>query len=351
MVFQHAAARKLDVEIRVDGVRLTQVSLFKYLGFMVTPSLTFTAHVTRAMERARAAGYITAQLVSRLAISSFKRIGVYYQCYVESQLYCLELLPCSVLKTMRSLRSQFVRAVFDLPKSTHHDLAVVLLDLPPVEVVLFKRKEGVFNSLSAHTFPFVRHALSLDLDRLLTLTTSWHNGLIQLLRSVLGYISTVNFRARDSIREASSTFNVPDYNFFYLRECTDSDSLSFFRLFRDPETLQSFRRFLEALPFPQRRLIILFTSSMLRFRFIAIPCEFCPLCGKRWLWEHFFACRRLDVVPLHPTRDDVLAVVRGHVEDGQWDVFLHYVRFYLLEWSDVLSRVCFPREIIETLCD
>lgn len=75
------------------------------------------------------------------------------------------------------------------------------------------------------------------------------------------------------------------------------------------------------------------------------------LCGKRWLWEHFFTCNRLDVVPLHPTRDAVLSVVQGHIADGQWDVFVHYLRFYLLEWSDILSRICFPRDVIENLCD
>jgi hypothetical protein len=342
MVLQYATARKLDVEIRVDGVLLKQVSLFKYLGFMVTPSLLFTAHITRATERARAAAHVTAQLLSRLAITSFKRIGVYFQCYVESQFYCLELLPPSMLKNLCSLRSQFVRYIFDLPRSTSHELAVVLFGLPPVESVMVQRKNAFFGSTSRHTFPFVRSALSIDLARLLNQPLSWHHGLVVLLRTILGDISTVNLNVGLRLGEARTLLQQPDYNFFYIKECTDSDSLSFYHLFSDADVLQSFCDFLETLPYPQRRLVILFSSSLLRFRFIPIPCEYCPLCGKRWLWEHFFSCPRLDVVPVHPTRDTVLTTVQTHVADGQWDVFLHYLRFYLLEWSDVLSRVTFP---------
>jgi hypothetical protein len=208
-----------------------------------------------------------------------------------------------------------------------------------------------YDSTSRHSFPFVRFALGIDLSRLISQPLSWHNGLVVLLRTILGNVSTVNFNAGLKIREARSIFTQTDYNFFYIQECSDSDSLSFYRLFRDADVLRSFRDFLEALPFPQRRLIILFSSSLLRFRFIVIPCEFCPLCGKRWLWEHFFSCPRMDVVPVHPTRDAVLTTVKGHVSDGQlWDVFVHYLRFYLLEWSDVLSRVSFPRDVIENLC-
>jgi hypothetical protein len=350
MVLQHPNARKLDVEIRVDGTLLKQVSLFKYLGFMVTPGLSFTAHITRATERARAAAYVTAQLLTRLAIQSLKRTGIYFQCYVESQFYGLELLPSSVAKNICSLRSLFVRSVFDLPRSTSHELAVVLLDLPPVETVMLQRKKSFFDSTSRHSFPFVRGALSIDLSRLLNQPLSWHHGLVVLLRTLLGEISTVNFNAGLRIGEARALVLQTNYNYFYIRECTDSDSLSFYRLFSHADVLSSFREFLESLPFPQRRLIVLFSSSLFRFRFTALPCEFCPLCGKRWLWEHFFNCPRLDVVPVLPTRETVLSTVQGHIADGEWDVFVHYLRFYLLEWSDILSRVIFPRDIIDNLC-
>ncbi len=350
MVLRHACSGRLDVEIRVDGVQLRQVDAFKYLGFIVTPGLSFTAHLTRAVERARAAALIVASLIARLAINDLARLGAYYKCYVESQFYCLELAPCSILNHLCSVRSLFVRSVFDLPISTSHELAVVLFDLPPPEKTLVKRKSRFHASVASHSFPFVRDALKIDRVRLIGSIFSWHNGLVCLLRKVLGEISTVSFDARSQLLRAELVFSAEDYNFFYIQECSDSDTLSFFRLFNSPRVLHSFRDFLESLSFPQRRLVVLFSSSLLRFRFCSFPRECCPLCGKKWLWEHFFTCPRLDVLPGFSNHAYVLREIRQHVADGQWDVFLHYLRFYLLERHDLLSTVTFPRDVIDELC-
>jgi hypothetical protein len=117
------------------------------------------------------------------------------------------------------------------------------------------------------------------------------------------------------------------------------------------DILDSFRHFLETRPFPQRRLIILFTSSMLRFRFCSRPREFCPLCGRLWLWEHFFNCRYLDVTPIEDSSTQTLAVITGLVERGKWDIFMHYLRFYLLQWCDLTFDPAFPVHVIESLTD
>ncbi len=92
-----------------------------------------------------------------------------------------------------------------------------------------------------------------------------------------------------------------------------------------------------------------FCSSMLRFRFCSRPHEFCPLCGKQWLWEHFFACRRLDVAPVGEFGVDVYRVVSGHVERREWDIFLSYVRFYLLQWHDLVHDPIISCEDLDNL--
>jgi hypothetical protein len=137
-----------------------------------------------------------------------------------------------------------------------------------------------------------------------------------------------------------------DLSFYYILR-SDSDSF-FFRLFRDPSVLSSFRTFLLGLSQQHRRLVILFTSSLLRYRFCSLICEFCPLCGSRWVWEHFFSCRRLEVIAVDRPCD-VLSIVQLHVSEGQWDVFLQYLRFYLLEWRDVVSTATFCLETIDSL--
>jgi hypothetical protein len=76
MVFEHPRRNRTSVEIRVDGVALKQVTVFKYLGFLVTPGLHFTAHVTRVKERARAAAYVTSQLVAKLQIFDLARLRI-----------------------------------------------------------------------------------------------------------------------------------------------------------------------------------------------------------------------------------------------------------------------------------
>ncbi len=46
MVLRPNGTRIRPVEIRVDGVLLKEVKVFKYLGFLITPDLSFTAHIT-----------------------------------------------------------------------------------------------------------------------------------------------------------------------------------------------------------------------------------------------------------------------------------------------------------------
>lgn len=127
-------------------------------------------------------------------------------------------------------------------------------------------------------------------------------------------------------------------------------TLSLFRSFSEPSVLHSYRSFLESLPFPQLRLVIIFCSSLLRYRLCSISCEYCQLCGCKWLWDHFFSCQNLDVVSLTTSCELVLAMVLSQVELGQWEAFLHYVRFYLLAWCDMLSTVIFPLDVIDNLC-
>jgi hypothetical protein len=240
--------------------------------------------------------------------------------------------------------------VFDLPRSTSHELAVDLFDLPPIEKTLVKRKLRFLQSTARHVFPFVREGFKIDRRSLFGHTLSWHNNVVLLLQKVDG-VSSLDFAAESElVRVNSLLLGGQDYGFFYIQECVDLDSLSFYRLFRDPEVLCSFRSFLESLTTEHRRLVILFSASLLRFRFCAVSCEYCPLCGKKCVWEHFFACPKMEVAPEASSRVVVLDTVRQHISDGQWDVFVHYLRFYLLQCSAVFTRVVFPTDVIESLC-
>jgi hypothetical protein len=182
MEASRGGARRKKIEIRVDGTLLKQVEVFKYLGFMVTPSFSTAAHVTRALERARAAAATIAPILRKLKIFDLRRLGLYMNCFVESQFYGAELLPPNSADAIASARSCFVRLVFDLPRSTSHELATILFNSPPIDLFLLRRMSAFIRSTSRHEFEFVRDALRIDRDCLLNVPVSFHGSLLRIIR-------------------------------------------------------------------------------------------------------------------------------------------------------------------------
>jgi hypothetical protein len=348
MVLRSNGTRSPAVEIRVDGVRIREVKIFKYLGFLISPDLSLTAHVTRATERARAASSAITRILRRIQIRNLRRLGVYLASYVESQFYCSELLATNVVDSWNSARSHFVRSFFDLPLTTLHKLAVILHDVPPVEVTLLQRRHNFLKSISNHDFSFVRDACDIDRECLLSLPKSWHHGLVRLIRSYDPDFSTVDFDPACALDSILSSFGDRRLLNFYFIKNGDSESLSFFRLPPTLQCLDSFRSLLESLSFDHSRLVILFCSSLLRFRFCHRPLAACPLCRKAWLWEHFLSCPRLRLLPSAPSVA-TLPQFRVAVLNADWKLLLSYIRFILIEWSNVLPDVSFPFHVIDTL--
>ncbi len=115
-------------------------------------------------------------------------------------------------------------------------------------------------------------------------------------------------------------------------------------------SLVSYRKFIEGLGRDQARVVLLFSASLLRFRFCSSPRDLCPLCGKAWLWEHFFTCRFLEVAPGLDSSVQVLATISDHIKHGQWEIFVQYIRFYLLEWLDLVREPAISVSLIDSLC-
>jgi hypothetical protein len=131
--------------------------------------------------------------------------------------------------------------------------------------------------------------------------------------------------------------------------CTsDSNSLSFFREFHSLDNLISFRTLLQQLPPTQMRILILFSSSLLRFCFCRRPRDLCPLCGKVWLWTHFFACRHFTIVPASDSAH-VLRSIKAFIRSGSWEDLLNHVRFYLIQWRALVNDPSFSVDELELL--
>jgi hypothetical protein len=348
MVVHSQGSTVAPVEIRVAGVLLKQVMWFKYLGFIITPLLSFTAHLTRTTERARAASSVITAVLKRVGICDMKRLGVYLTCYAESQFYCAELLPPAAIDSINSVRSQFVRQMFDLPRTTSHELATILFDVWPTEILLLKRRQRFLRSVLNHDFVCVRDACAID-SALITTTLSWHNSLVRIMRLVDPDLSTVDFNASSALSQSLADFSDRSLVNFHFIKDGNSDSLSFYRLFPSLDILSSFRNFLSSLEPPHCRLVILFCSSLLRFRVCSTICDLCPLCKKPWLWRHFLDCPRLGVTDGASGRVVALQV-EACVMEGNWDLFMTFVKANLQLWRGLLSDFALPSDQVDTLC-
>jgi hypothetical protein len=56
---------------------LREVTWFKYLGFIMVPTLLLTAHITRATERAKAAASVITSILKRIRVTNLARLGTY----------------------------------------------------------------------------------------------------------------------------------------------------------------------------------------------------------------------------------------------------------------------------------
>jgi hypothetical protein len=204
-------------------------------------------------------------------------------------------------------------------------------------------------STSRHEFEFVRDAIRVDRDCLLNNPISLHGSLHRVIRRFDPTFSLATDDLYVTMENVLARAGHPHFNFQFIKT-SDSPSLSFFVLFQSKEVLVSYRNFLQSLPWDQARLLLLFSTSLLRFRFCKTARELCPLCGKAWTWEHFFSCRYLEVAPGLSSNVQVLAIVSDHIRLGQWEILVQYVRFYLLEWHDLIREPAIPASLIDALC-
>jgi hypothetical protein len=204
------------------------------------------------------------------------------------------------------------------------------------------------NSVSRHEFVFVRDACRIDRTSLINSPVAFHACLHRCVRRFAPNFSLATDDLYVAIENILLRAGHPNFVFQFIKT-SDSQTLTFFTIFESVEVLASFRQLVQDLGV-HARLLLLFCASLLRFRFCSTPRELCPLCGRVWLWEHFFTCRFLEVAPGLDSGSQVLSSVSGHISRGEWDIVLHYVRFYLLEWHDLVREPSFSELEIESLC-
>jgi hypothetical protein len=147
---------------------------------------------------------------------------------------------------------------------------------------------------------FVMHVPS-TIAQLRNFPKSWSSGLFKLLKQYDPEFSTVDCDVDRVLNDTiASLGDRTVLNYFYIVN-GDSDSLSFYRLLSCARSLVDLCLLIDAMSSEHACLFILFTSSLLCFRFCKYPSPTCPLCRKSWLWEHFLSCPRLRSHPVDPS--------------------------------------------------
>ncbi len=142
----------------VNGVKLSQVTDFKYLGLFVCARWGFSSHIARMQGRAEAAASELIRLATKLDIKGPDRLAVYFRTLVDSQWHRVELLPMSVVKEIEAIRSHFTNRLFNLPCSTVALLSHVVLDLWPAAYMAMARRVSFWRKMSEHELTFVPDA-------------------------------------------------------------------------------------------------------------------------------------------------------------------------------------------------
>jgi hypothetical protein len=86
---------------------LADVSVFRYLGVVLTRTGSLAAHVDLITQRARVSAIRTASLIHDLDIHDLTRMHCYFNAFVRAQWYGIELLPA------RAVGSNGIRFDFD----------------------------------------------------------------------------------------------------------------------------------------------------------------------------------------------------------------------------------------------
>ena len=241
---------------------------------------------------------------------------------------------------IESARSLFIRTVFDLPRSTSHELSLVLFNLPPVKLLILERKVKFHASLHAHTFSFVRDAIMLDEKVYLNNLYGWYGSLVSILRHFNHELNTSDLNVqREYSRIQKATCDRDIFVFCMIKE-SEQNSLSFFRLFSHPETLISFRVYFDRLEFDQKRVLLMFVVSSIRWRLTPRGCSKCYFCSNELIWEHFFLCRK--VVRSFPSTNIFYQEFLVYVALGEWPIVIEFIRVVLNTWVDALpdATIC-----------
>ncbi len=332
----------------VNGIQLSQVAEFKYLGIFVSARWGFSGHITRMHGRAEAAASELIRLAARLDIRRADRLAAYFRALVDSQWHGIELLPVSVVKEIETVRSHFTNHLFNLPCSTATLLSLVVLDLWPAAYMAMARRISFWRKMRDHELQFVRDSFDFDRTALFIAHVGWHHEAFLLFRSMFSREKVAEFSFERVEARLSRIANARAQFVFSLLQVSDEATLAPFRLFQSHEVLVSFRSFLGQISKSSADTLLLCCSSGHRFRFFNRPALRCPLCASgSWLTSHLFSCKMVE--PILSRNGVTLTEFENGMRVGDWKAVLFFLAESLTLWKNSFTDCLLEDCVIQGL--
>jgi hypothetical protein len=286
MTFLPRGTRAVPVfpPITVKTVALSEVTVFRYLGVLVSNLGTLSDHLSSIRQRAKISALKTVDILHQLNIPALSRHQCYFYSFVQSQFHGLEILPYSatLVANLDNIRNVFMRTLFRLPPGTPFELFYILWPSFTPSLLCLFRRYSFFRRALSHDLSCVTSALMFDAT-LMSRSCGWFH------KSVCSQTRVDNFDfARDVPVLRGMVQDEETFSFTFVR-ANSSPTMSFFRLIRHPVGLVKFRQLFSTLSNHHQHVILLcFFTSQMRWCFLSSPRRFCPFCGLSWKWEHFF---------------------------------------------------------------
>jgi hypothetical protein len=324
--------------ITIRSCALKEVDSFKYLGVQMSQTGSLTGHCLMAPQRARLSASLTVNILHKLAINDVARIRSYFLCFVQAQLYGLELLPVSVVPQVEQIRNSFMRTLFKLPRGTPSELFYVLFPSFTPAVLCLKRRLSFFQRCLRHKLSCVTSSALVDTVALFVMSCGWMHESFLFFKSIEPSANHARFDFLSDVSHLCEvTASEEAFSFQFIRT-SSSVCMSFFRLLSSSSSLKSFREALSRLELSLQHIVLVFLTSQMRWCFFEAPSQTCPLCyRKSWYWEHFFECQK--IVPLLSSRGVCLAEFRLSARDAKWSIVFDTIAHVLLCWHFALVSI------------
>jgi hypothetical protein len=285
---QRACPYPTPLSISLEGQRLENVEIFRYLGFDMEWNLSKRSHQKRREQLQNLAAKSIGRILKSLEVTNFRSLRSYYMALVRSQLYSMSFTTFSAEEYDRSQKI-FLQNVFSLPASFPIHLACFLLAVPEYPVSFFEARVNFISRLASVGSLASLSAMALDREELFPLGLGWNAEFINSLSDYLD-LRDVDLIDSSEMGEARGRL-VAAVTRQRIQRFQESSTDFLLEFFPGAIMPREFSEFLGKLPYEAVRILLIFLANQTQFTYIRSTNRACPFCSGQLSSEHFFLCQ------------------------------------------------------------